>query len=76
MTDLNQDYNLNSLCILLVIFLYNVYQSNYYYFQLLLNKILLLNYTSLFIIINIIGIYILLKNLTIEINIKCSMKYK
>ena len=76
MTDLNQDYNLNSLCILMIIFLYNVYQSNYYYFQLLLNKILLLNYTSLFIIINIIGIYILLKNLTIEINIKCSMKYK
>lgn len=76
MTDLNQDYNLNSLCILMIIFLYNVYQSNYYYFHLILNKILLLNYTSLFIIINIIGIYILLKNLTIEINIKCSMKYK
>lgn len=76
MTDLNQDYNLNSLCILLVIFLYNVYQSNYYYFQLLLNKILLLNYTSLFLIINIVGLYILLKHISIEINIKCSLKYK
>lgn len=76
MADLNQDYNLNSLCILLVIFLYNVYQSNYYYFQLLFNKILLLNYTSLFLIINIVGLYILLKHISIEINIKCSLKYK
>jgi len=76
MTDFIKNYNINSLYICLILFLYNIWKSNYEYINILLNKIYLLNYTSLFIVINIIGLYIFLKNLSIEVNIKCSIKYK
>jgi hypothetical protein len=76
MTDFIKNYNINSLYICLILFLYNIWKSNYEYINILLNKIYLLNYTSLFIVINIIGLYLFLKNLSIEVNIKCSIKYK
>lgn len=76
MPDFVQTYNINSLYICLLLLVYNIWKSNYEYINILLNKIYLLNYTSLFIVINIIGLYIFLKNLSIEVNIKCSIKYK
>ena len=76
MPDFIKHYNINSLYICLILFLYNIWKSNYEYINILFNKIYLLNYTSFIIVINIIGIYLFLKNLSIEINIKCSIKYK
>jgi len=71
-----QNYNFNSLYICLLLFLYNIWKSNYEYINIFLHKIYLLNYTSMFIIINIIGLYLFLKNLNFEIHIKWTIKYK
>ena len=76
MPDFIQNYNINSLYICLILLLYNIWKSNYEYINIILNKIYLLNYTSFIIIINIVGLYLFLKNLSLEINIKCSIKYK
>jgi hypothetical protein len=68
-----QDYNLNVdilyVCIFLLI-------SKYEFIFIILNKLYLFNYTSFFIIINIIGLYIFIKNISFEINLKFNIKYK
>jgi hypothetical protein len=76
MPDFNQNYNINFIYLVLVIGLYNIWKSNYDYINIILNNIYLLNHTSIIIIINIIGICLFLKNVSFEINIKCSLKYK
>lgn len=76
MPDLEQNYNINSLFICLLLLIYNLWKSNYEYINIFLNKIYLLNYTSLIILIIIIGLYLILNKLTLEISIKCSLKYK
>jgi hypothetical protein len=73
MFDFMQDYNLNVdilyVCIFLLI-------SKYEFIFIILNKLYLFNYTSFFIIINIIGLYIFIKNISFEINLKFNIKYK
>ena len=78
MPEFIQNYNFNSLYICLLLLIYNVCKSNYPYINIILTKLyLLLNHTSfIIIIINIIGLYIFLKNLSFEVNIKWSIKYK
>ena len=76
MPDFIQNYNVNSLYICLLLLLYNICKSNYQYINIILNKIYLLNYTSFIIMINIIGLYLFLRNVSFEVNIKCSLKYK
>lgn len=76
MHDFIQNYNVNSLYICLLLLVYNICKSNYEYINIILNKIYLLNSTSFIIIINIIGLYLFLKNISFEVNIKCSIKYK
>jgi hypothetical protein len=76
MHDFIQNYNVNSLYICLLLLVYNICKSNYEYINIILNKIYLLNYTSFIIVINIIGLYLFLKNVSFEVNIKCSLKYK
>jgi hypothetical protein len=71
-----QNYNINSLYVCIILLLYNAYKSNVEYINIILYKLYLLNYTSVIIIINIIGLYSFLKNLTFEVNINCSLKYK
>lgn len=67
--------NFNCLYISLsLLLLYNI--CNYDNITIVLTKIYSFNYMSLLIIINIIGLYIFLKNLTLEVNIKWSIKYK
>ena len=68
-----KNYNFNSLYICLLLLLYNIWKSNYEYINVIINKLYLLNYMSIIIIINIIGLVIFLKNLSFEINIK--LKY-
>jgi hypothetical protein len=76
MPDFIQNYNINSLYICLLLLVYNVYKSNYDYINIILHKIYLLNSTSFIIVINMIGLYLLLKNLSFEVNIRCSLKYE
>jgi hypothetical protein len=76
MPDFIQNYNVNSLYICLLLLIYNILKSNYEYIIIILSKLYLLNYTSVIIIINIIGLYLLLNKLSFEVNIKWSIKYE
>ncbi len=76
MPEFNQNYNFNSLYICLLLLIYNVWKSNYEYINTIFSKLYLLNYTSFIIIINVIGLYLFLHNLSFEVNIKWSIKYK
>ena len=57
--------NFNHVCILIL--LYNIWNSEY--INIICLKLYLLNYTSILIMINIIGVYLFLKNVTFEIKI-------
>jgi hypothetical protein len=76
MPDFIQKYNINILYVSLILLSYNIWITNCYYIDIILNKLYLLNYTSFIIIINIIGLSLFLINLTLEINIQFSLKYK
>ena len=76
MPDFIQSYNINSLYICLLLLVYNIWKSNYEYIKIILHKLFLLDYTSIIILINIIGLYLFLKNVSLEVNINCSLKYK
>jgi len=49
--------------------------SKYDILIIILNKLYLLNYTSLFILLNIIGLYLFIKNISFEINLRFNIKY-
>jgi len=76
MAEFIQNYNFNSLYICLLLLMYNIWKSNYEYINIILSKLYLLNYTSLIIVINVVGLYLFLKNLSFEVNIQWSIKYK
>ena len=76
MPEFNQNYNFNSLYVCLLMVLYNIWKSNYYYINIILSKLCLFDRISVIIIINIIGLFLFLKNLSFEVNIKWSIKYK
>jgi len=76
MPEFIQNYNFNILYISLLLIIYNIWKSNYEYVNIILSKLYLLNYASLMIVINIIGLYLFLKNVSFEVNIKWSIKYK
>ena len=76
MPEFNQNLNINSLYICLLLLFYNIYKSNYDYINIILNKIYLLNYTSFIIVLNIVGLYLFLKKVSFEVNINCSLKFK
>ena len=76
MHQLIQNYNFNILYISLLLIIYNIWNYNYEYVNIILSKLYLLNYASLIIVINIIGLYLFLKNVSFEVSIKWSIKYK
>ena len=76
MPEFIQNYNFNTLYICLLLIIYNIWKSNYEYVNIIFLKLYLLNYASLMIVINIIGLYLFLKNVSFEVNIKWSIKYK
>lgn len=76
MPEFIQNYNFNILYMTLLVIIYNIWKSNYDYVNIILSKLYLLNYESLMILINIIGLYLFLKNVSFEVNIKWSIKYK
>jgi hypothetical protein len=75
MPELIQNYNFNSLYICLLLIMYNVWKTNYEYINIIVSKLYLLNNVSLIIVINIIGLYLFLKKISFELNIKWSIKY-
>ena len=80
MPEYNQKYHIQSLSVCFLLFLYQICISNhweYYCNQLavIIHKISLLDFTSYLIVINIIGLYLFLKNLSFTINIQCSLQY-
>ena len=76
MPEFIQNYNFNMLYMSLLVIIYNIWKSNYEYVNIILSKLYLLNYVSLLILINIIGLYLFLKNVSFEVNITWSIKYK
>jgi hypothetical protein len=68
------EYNFSSLYIVLGLFSYNIIISNYEYIRFIINQILLLNSISIVFVINIIGIYLFLRNLHFEIYFKIYYK--
>jgi len=66
-----QKYNFNSLYICGLLLLYNLWKTNDY-ITIIVNKLYLLDSTSVIIAINIIGWYLFLKNVSFEISVKCS----
>ena len=74
MPEVNKTYNFDSMYIFVIILLYTIFTSNYEYIKLFISKIILFNYSSLLIFINITGIYLFLKNISFEINFKISYK--
>ena len=64
MPELIQNYNFNILYMSLLVIIYNIWKSNYEYVNIILSKLYLLNYASLMIVINIIGLYLFLKNVS------------
>ena len=76
MPDFIQNYNINSLYVCFILLGYNIWKYNFEYINIILHKLYLLNYTSVIILINVVGLYYFLKNVSFEVNIKCSVKYK
>ena len=76
MPELVQNYSINIVYMFLFLLMYNMYKYNYEYVHIFLIKLSLLNHTSLIIIINILGLYLFLKRLSFEINIRWTISYK
>jgi hypothetical protein len=76
MPEFIQNYNFNGLSICLLLIMYNLWKSNHEYINIILSKLYLLNYASFIIVINILGLYLVLKNLSFEVNIKWTIQYK
>ena len=68
MPEVNKTYKFDSMYILGIILVYIIFTSNYEYINLFISKITLYNYASLIIFINITGIYLLLINISFDIN--------
>jgi hypothetical protein len=63
-------YNYSSLVVVIALVMYNIIKFNYNIIQVVITKIMAFNYNSLIIIINIIGLYLMLQKLSIEIRVK------
>lgn len=61
------NYNFNSLYICALLLMYNLWKTEYV--NIIASQLYLLNYTSMFIVINMVGLYLFLKNITFEIKI-------
>ena len=72
------NYNFTSLYVCLLLVIYNIWKTNYDYINIniIMNKLYLLNYASIIIIINILGLLLILRKLSFEVNIKYSIIYK
>jgi len=74
MPEIIQKFDFNSLYICILLLLYNIWKSHYQIITFVLNKLYLQNSTLFIIMVNIVGLYLFLKNIHFEINIKISYK--
>ena len=70
MIDILEATDLNAVYILFIAIIYDIYYNKYLY-----NYLILLNYTSCFLIINIIGIYLFLKYFKIQVRFNLSIQF-
>ena len=70
-----KECNIKSIFICIIPLLYNIYNYDCHYINLLMNKINILNYTQYTNIFNINGTYFITNNISLELNIKWSIKY-
>ena len=70
MIDLMEITDINAVYILIIAIIYDIYYNNYLY-----NYLILLNYTSCFLIINIIGIYLFLKYFKIRVRFNLNIQF-
>lgn len=71
-----QQFDFNSLYVCLALLAYNVCKSNCEYINIIYEKLYSYHYCTLIIIfINVVGLTILLKNVTFQISIKYSIYY-
>jgi len=77
MPEFIQNYNFNSLYICLLLFINNIWKYNYeYIYYIFLSNLYSCSWNaSLIIVINIVGLYLFLKKLSFEVNIKWTIKY-
>jgi hypothetical protein len=74
MPEFIQKINFNSLYICILLLLYNIWNSHYQIITFVLDKLYLQHSILFIIIVNIVGLYLFLKNINFEINIKISYK--
>ena len=70
------NYYIKSIIICMIPLFYNIYNYDHYYVNLLLDKIDIFNNTQCTTIFNYIGTYTIIKDISLELNIKWSIKYK
>lgn len=74
MPEVNHTYNCNNILFSTII-IYYIFTHNYEYIKLFISKIILYKSpVTVIIVINMIRIYLFLKNITFEINLKISYK--
>lgn len=78
MPEVEKTHNFNSVYIFWIILFYNIFISNYHYIKIIVNSLHNFSFempiSGVIIFINIVGIYLFLKNITFEINYKISYK--
>ena len=72
MSEIN--YNFSSIYIVLLAILYKIFTMDFSYFTPILNNIYQFNSTSIFIVLNVLGLVILLTKIEIQINFKISIE--
>ena len=70
MIDLMEVTDLNAVTILIIAIICDIFYNNYLY-----NYMILLNYTSCFLIINIIGLYLFLKYFKIRVRFNLNIDF-
>ena len=66
------NYNFNSLYICAFLLVCHMCHSNFEYINIIVSQLYSLNQYSFIIAINLVGLYLFLKNIQFEVNLKCS----
>ncbi len=68
----NYNYNFNSLYICAFLLVCHICNSNFEYINIIVCQLYSFDQVSLIIAINVVGLYLFLKNIQFELNLKCS----
>jgi hypothetical protein len=76
MKEFNEKVTVNSLCLFLALLLVNIWYTNHNYLNIILQRIYSMDWISIIIITNSLGLLLILYKLSIDIEIKFTIKYK